>query len=451
MLKKKLRKYREALRKRPLLFVSSTYLAFSLIMMFILKLPIMLKPGASLSLLDSFFTTVSALTTTGLATVDINEIFNYLGWTMMILTFNIGGVGIIVTNTTILLLLGRKIGISNRLLSKLDLNRMDMQDIVTITRRIIVIFWSVEIIGAVLVYLQLGSSGLHGIDRFMNAWFMSASAVSGSGFYNTVPYVDNYTLQWTLILLMSFSFIGYPVVLDLQEKYKSWRRGSFYHMSTFSHIVLKVNGITLIMFMFIFYYLEKDGAMAGMSLFQQLEYSAFMSVSTKSVGLSMFGDFTAFKPITLIFFTIFMIIGGAPSSACGGVKVMSVYVIYKHITSLITSNGEVIFYNFKLGTHTTLNSYALVFSFVGLSFISTLFILYMQPHLNLVYVWFDVVSGYTTTGFSTGALGQFNDIAILLVAILMLIGRVGIINIFGASSEIGGESRVKRIEKELAI
>ncbi len=451
MLKQKVKTYREALNKRPLLFVSSTYLIFSIVMMFILKLPIMLKPGAELSFLDSFFTTVSALTTTGLSTIDINEVFNYLGWLMMILTFNIGGVGIIVTNTTLLLLLGRKIGISNRLLSKLDLNRLDMRDIATITRRIIIIFWSVELIGAVLVYLQLGSSGLTGIDRFMNSWFMSASAVSGSGFYNTVPYVHNYTLQWTLILLMMFSFIGYPVILDLQEKYNSWRRGSFYRMSTFSRIVLKVNAVTLLMFMVIFFYLEKDGTMAGMSLFQQLQYSAFMSVSTKSVGLSMFGDFTEFHSITLVIYTIFMIIGGAPSSACGGVKVMSVYVIYKHIASLIKRNGEVLFYNFRLGTGTILNSYALVTSFIGLSAASTLFILLMQPDLNILYVWFDVVSGYTTTGFSTGALAEFNNIAILLIAILMLVGRVGIINLFGASSEIGGESRVKRIEKELAI
>ncbi|WOO86647.1 potassium transporter TrkG [Mollicutes bacterium LVI A0039] len=451
MLKRKLLQYREALNKRPLLLVCSTYIVFSIFLTFVLKMPFMLNSGAELSLLDSFFTSVSALTTTGLSTVDVGEVFNYAGWLAIIVTFNIGGVGIIVTNTTILLLLGRKIGISNRLLSKLDLNRLDMRDIATITRRIIFTFWSLELIGAILVYIQLGSSGLEGIDRFMNAWFMSASAVSGSGFYNTVPYVTNYSLQWTLILLMVFSFIGYPVILDLQEKYVSWRRGGYYRLSTFSRISIKVNGFTLLAFMLIFIYLERDGAMLGMSIFQQLEYATFMSVSTKSVGLSMFGDFTAFKPLTLIFYTIFMIIGGAPSSACGGVKVVSIYVIYKHIASLIKRNGEVIFYNFQLGQDTILKSYALVVSFVGLSAFSTLFVLAMQPDLNLLYVWFDVVSGYTTTGFSTGVLGEFNSIAILLVAILMLVGRIGIINLFGASSEIGGETRVKRIEKELAI
>lgn len=411
----------------------------------------MLNKGVNLSFLDSFFTTVSALTTTGLSTIDINEVFNYFGWLGLILTFNIGGVGIIVTNTTILLILGRKIGISNRLLSKLDLNRLDMSDIVTITKQIIVIFWSIELIGAFLIYIQLGQYGLHGIDRLMNAWFMSASAVSGSGFYNTVPYVADYSLQWTLILLMIFSFIGYPVVLDLQEKFKSWRTGNRYSLSSFTKITLKVNAITLVAFLIIFMYLEGDGAMAGMSFIQKLEYSTFMTVSTKSVGLSMFPDFTAFDPMTLVFFTIFMIIGGAPSSACGGVKVMSVYVVYKHITSLLLNDGRIVLYNFRVGAETILKSYALVVSFVGLSIISSLFILLMQPNIRSLYVWFDVVSGYTTTGFSTGALAQFNNTAILLIAILMLIGRIGIINIFGASSEIGGESRIRRIEKELAI
>lgn len=451
MLRRKLKIYREGLKKRPILFVSSSYFMFSLVMMLVLKLPIMLKPGQELSFLDSFFTVVSALTTTGLSTIDITQVLNYFGWLLLILIFNIGGVGIIVTNTTILLLLGRKIGISNRLLSKLDLNRLDMHDIASITKRIIVIFWSVELIGALLVFLLIGDSGLSGIDRVMNAWFMSASAVSGSGFYNTVPYISNYLLQWVLIFLMVFSFIGYPVILDFIEKYKSWKRGGYYRISSFSKIVLKVNGITLLMFMLIFFYLEKDNTMIDMNILQQLQYSLYMSVSTKSVGLSLFADFTAFHPMTLVFYTVFMIIGGAPSSACGGVKVMSIYVIYKHIVSLIRRNGEVLIYNFRLSADTILNSYALVFSFVGLAAISTVFILWMQPDINPLYAWFDVVSGYTTTGFSTGALAMFNDISILLVAILMLVGRVGIINLFGAGSEISGESRVKRIEKELAI
>ncbi len=449
----KLIRIKEGLNKRPILFVSSTYLIFSIIATLVLKLPIMLQPGQHLSFLDSFFTSVSALTTTGLATIDINVVLNYVGWTTLIVIFNVGGVGIIVTNTTILLLLGRKIGISNRLLSKLDLNRGDMRDIATITRRILVIFWSIELIGAVLVFIQLGHTDLTGIDRFMNAWFMSASAVSGSGFYNTVPYVGDFSLQWTLMILMAVSFIGYPVLLDLQEKFISWRKGDTYRLSTFSRIVLKLNLITLIMWMFIFLGLEHNNSMQGMTIVQQLEYSAYMSVSTKSVGLSMFADFNAFQPTTLLFYIIFMFIGGAPSSACGGVKVGSVYVIYKHIASMIKRDGSVLFYGFRMSEKLILDAYSLVFTFVGLSLIAAIFIGAMQPEIDLFLIWFDVVSGFTTTGFSTGVLGQFNDLAIFIVAILMLIGRIGIMNLFGASSELGHESnsRVRHIEKEIAI
>lgn len=449
--KSRFQRFKEAINKRPLVYISAVYLGFSLVLMLLLKLPIMLQPGVETSFLDSFFTSVSALTTTGLSTVDFGATYNYFGWLIVILTFNIGGVGIIVTNTTILLLLGRKIGISNRLLSQLDLNRLDMHDIASITRRIIVIFWSVEIIGAVLVFLQLAGTDLHGIDRFMNAWFMSASAVSGSGFYNTVPYTLNYSLQWTLMLLMIFSFIGYPVILDLQEKYKSWRRGSTYRMSTFSKISIKVNVITVVGFAILLLYLEHDNTMEGLNFFQQIQYATYMSISTKSVGLSLFGDFTAFKPITLLFYIVFMIIGGAPSSACGGVKVISVYIIYKHTVSMIRRDGEILYYNFKMGSNTILKSYSLVFSFVFLSIVCSLVISVMTPSAPLLHVWFDVVSGFTTTGFSTGALSDFNSFSILMVAILMLIGRIGLINLFGAGSEISGDSRVKRIEKDIAI
>lgn len=451
MTKTRYQRYKEALNKRPLVYVSLTYVAFSIVLMLILKLPFVLQPGANVTFLDSFFTSVSALTTTGLSTVDFGATYNYLGWLVVILTFNIGGVGIIVTNTTILLLLGRKIGISNRLLSKLDLNRLDMHDIASITKRIIFIFWSVELIGAFLVFLQLGNTDLHGMDRFMNAWFMSASAVSGSGFYNTVPYTLNYSLQWTLIFLMIFSFLGYPVVLDILEKYKALRNGTKYRMSTFSKIVIKVNLITVIAFAVLLIYLEHDNAMSGLSIFQQIQYAIYMSVSTKSVGLSMFADFTVFKPVTLLFYIVFMIIGGAPSSACGGVKVVSVYIIYKHTISMIRRDGEVLYYNFKMANTTILKAYSLVFSFILISIVSALVVSLMTPTQPLLYVWFDVVSGFTTTGFSTGALAVFNDFSVLLVAILMLIGRVGLINLFGAGSEISGDSRVKRIEKDIAI
>lgn len=456
--KKKVRKFnprgvKDIKRKNPLFYVISMYIIFSFLSMFILKLPFLLNQGQSIGFLDSFFVGASALTTTGLSTVNVLDIYNYLGWIIIIIIFNIGGVGIIVTNTTIMLLLGRKIGINNRILAKYDSNKMDIHDIMHMTKRILFIFWTVEIIGAILIFMiSLRFYDYNVVSCFMNSLFLSASATSGSGFYNVTMIQQNYLLQIVIIFLMIFSFIGYPIILDLIEKIKFKMKKQKYQVSLFTKISLKTNIVTLVLFAVLFLISEHANALADYNIFQQIQYAIFMSVSTKSVGLTLFSNFNDFNTITLFLFTAFMIIGGSPSSACGGVKVISVYVIYKHIVSIIFTGGKVYTSNIKIKAETIMRSYALVFAFVLLSLFSTIVIALMNPMINIFSIWFDVVSGYTTTGFSVGALESFNDLSIIIIALLMLIGRIGILNILDAFNSKRKESmRVERIEKDIAL
>lgn len=446
------RKFKSRYR-RPLLYIVVIYVVMTFLMGLVLQLPFLLADGQSVTFLDGMFMSSSAIATTGLATVDFTQVYNYWGWLVFILMFNVGGVGIIVTNTLVLLLLGKKIGMSNRMLAKLDYNKTDMKDIVTITKRVIIIFWTIEFIGAVLIFFLFGQYFDNTLERFMNALFLSASAVSGSGFYNTNPYQSDFVLQAVLIFLMIFSFLGYPVVMDIFAKIKAWRNKEKYQITVFTKIVLKMNLITVILFAIIFWGIEFNKTMEGFTLFEQAAYSLYMSVSTKSVGLSVFSDFSQFSGVTLLFFTVFMIIGGAPSSACGGVKVMSVYIIYKHIISYIKNGGKIIIYGFKVPDQNVLKSYFLVVSFVTISFLSTVVIELLNPKINFSDIWFDVVSGFTTTGFSTGALAQMNAAALTIITILMIVGRIGLLNLAGIVNEKKKEDdkRVTYIEKELPI
>ncbi|MFV0246761.1 MAG: potassium transporter TrkG [Mycoplasmatales bacterium] len=437
---------------KPLLTLVLSYVVFSFIMGIAFALPLFTLDHQSVGFVNGLFTSVSAITTSGLSTVDVTETFNYFGWLLLIINFNVGGVGIIVTNTLILLLLGKKIGFNNRMLSTLDINKLDMEGIVTITKRILIMFWSIEIVGAIIIFFKLGYTHMNSLDKFMNAWFMSASAVSGSGFYNTNPYIHDYALQWILIILMIFSFIGYPVAIDVFMKIKNKLDGKNYRISTFSRIVIKFNIITIIVFALFILGIENHNALNSYNWFQKIQYSLYMSVSTKSVGLSVISDFTKLYPITLMLFTLFMIIGGSPSSACGGVKVVSVYVIYKHIQSMFQGSNKVEYYNYKMPDQLIIKSYFLVFTFITIALICTGIIYALHPYINLLYIWFDVVSGFTTTGFSTGALQSMGTIAILIIISLMFLGRIGIMNFFGAASQvIQGKDRVTRVEGNLPL
>ncbi len=440
-------------KKKPATIVVLYYIGFIILATFILKLPFLFQNGESASWLDSFFMSNSAVATTGLAVVDYTQVYNYLGWLVYIILFNIGGMGIIVLNTIIILVLGKKIGYKQRVLAKMDYNQDGEVNIVTVLRNVVRFFLAFEIVGIILIFAKIGYMYDNVIDRFMNASFMAASAISGSGFYNTVPYKEDYFVQIVLMVLMIFSFIGYPVIIDTYRLVKAKFKRENYRVSFFTKIVVKVNLITVLLFAVIFFLLEGNHAMGDYTIFQKVQYSMYMSISTKSVGLNVFSDITEWYPITLLLHTFFMLIGGSPSSACGGIKVTSIYLIYRHVKDQLRGKTRIIIDKHLIRIETVLRAYLVTVMFLLLSFVGTLIIFINQPDIQLGYIWYDVVSGFTTTGFSTGALAEFNQLSIFIISLLMGLGRIGIINLVNLAytDNRKKENRIQYVEKDLAL
>ncbi len=422
--------------------------------MFILKLPFLFNKGQSISYLDSMFTSISSFATTGLSVIDVKEVYNYFGWTVLIIFFNIGGMGIMTINTILFLLIGKKVGIQNRYLAKIDQNNLTTEDMVSVLITILKMFLFFEFIGTILVFLKTSYMYPNILERFMNSWFMATSAISGSGFYDTVPFAHDYFVLFILMLLMIFSFIGYPVLLDVKEyiKFKKKKTSRKYKWSTFTKIVVKVNIITVFAFAIIFLFLEYDHSMVGYSIFDQIYYSLYLSISTKSVGLNVFANINSFRNITLLFSIIFMIIGGSPSSACGGIRVTTVYVIYIQFKSQIKGKQQAVFDKSYIKVETVLKAFYLTFMFLCLAFLGFLIILFFNKNINEFNLFYDVISAITTTGFSTGAVNQLNNFGIFVMILLMLIGRVGIINLINALHKKDSQvQRVQRVEKDIVI
>ncbi|MFV0287994.1 MAG: potassium transporter TrkG [Mycoplasmatales bacterium] len=440
----------------PVLKVVIMYIVISLIGMYILQMKIFINPGEDVSFLESFFTSISSFATTGLSVVDVNEVYNYGGWLVLIIFFNIGGMGIMAMNTVLFLLLGRKIGIKNRMLAKIDQNNLTSEDVVTILLTIVKMFLIVEIIGALLIFFKIGYMDMNFIPRAINSLFMASSAISGSGFYNTVPYNHDYFVLFVLMILMIFSFIGYPVLVELKEffKHKKSKNKRKYKFSPFTKIVVKVNIATVIIFALIFLGLEYNNTLSENNLFEKIYYAFYISISTKSVGLNVFTDITLFQPITLLFSTIFMVIGGSPSSACGGIRVTTIYVIYAYIKAEVKGYNKVRYKNYYIGNETIMKAFFVSFMFIAITFGGFLLIILTNPHIKLLAIWYDVVSAITTTGFSTGELGNLNSIGIFIMALLMLVGRLGVSNIIGSLKNKEKQvksQRVNYIEKEIVI
>ncbi|MGL5021605.1 MAG: potassium transporter TrkG, partial [Mycoplasmatales bacterium] len=366
--------------------------------------------------------------------------------------FNVGGMGIVVLNTLVIILLGKKIGYKHRNLAKTDFNQSQETSIVSVIKAVVIFFLIFELIGTIFIFIGAGHEYVSFHERLMSSWFLSASAVSGSGFFSFTPFSGNNYIQWVTMFLMWISFIGFPVIIEIYWYCKAKYLKLDFQFSRFSKIVFKMNVITILLFAGLFLLIEHNNSMIGMSIGEQINNSLFMSTSMKSVGLSVFSDINTWAPVTLFLSTIFMLIGGSPSSACGGIKVVAIYIAFKYIVAVFKGKDDVLSHDFIIPKKTVVNSFLLIFLFVGISVFSTVIINIIQPNLDFLKVWYDVVSGFTTTGFSTGALSLMSEFPIFIISILMGIGRIGIMNIMNLSEPgSNNDQRIQYVEKDIAI
>src|SRR5690625_1869304 len=98
----------------PTQFIVIGYFFTIFVTSILLWLPIAQKEGTSLSYIDSLFTATSGVTVTGLSVVNTADSFSLFGQVILMIAFQIGGIGIMALGTLLWLILGRNIGLSQR-------------------------------------------------------------------------------------------------------------------------------------------------------------------------------------------------------------------------------------------------------------------------------------------------------------------------------------------------
>ena len=98
--------------------------------MILLSLPVSLKEGVKLSFVDTMFTSVSAISVTGLAVVSTVDTFSVFGVFMLMIVMQFGAIGLMTLGTFIYVMLGRNIGLTHRRLIMIDQNRGNIRGMV---------------------------------------------------------------------------------------------------------------------------------------------------------------------------------------------------------------------------------------------------------------------------------------------------------------------------------
>lgn len=395
----------------------------------LLMLPFSTMPGVHLGLIDALFTATSAVCVTGLIVMDTPQDFTAFGQGVILFLIQIGGLGYALMATLILLMLGRRLGLRDRMMLSESMSTMDMQGLVRFVKMVVLITFSLEGIGAILLTLRFAIDHdwgtaiyygiFHAISAFNNAGFALFSDSLGA-------FQKDWSINFIVTSLVILGSIGFLVFEDILDNY----RGTRFRFGTHTKLVVTTTGILIAVGTLGITLLEwnNPATLQPLSLGETLTVSYFQSVS-RTAGFTTINLGEMREP-TLYFLLILMAIGGSPSSMSGGIKTTTIAIVFLTIWSLLRRESDVEVFHRRIPPN--LITRALCLTILALTLITGMTLLLSstesQPFLSLM---FEVTSAMGIVGMSLGdgdtrsLSALLSDFGKVMIMLSMLLGRFG--------------------------
>ncbi len=421
----------------PYKLITMGFLLCIIIGSILLWLPISHNDGVNVSFVDAFFTTVSAICVTGLASIDLANSFNLFGKIIVALLIQIGGLGVVCAATSLIIISGQKIGIKKRMLIMNSLNLNSLKGVVKFVKTVIKITFTIELIGAVcsfIVFIKdydflraIEISIFHSISAFNNAGF----DILGD-FQNLSNYRDNILINLITCSLIVLGGLGFIVINDVLEK------KNIHKLQLHSKIVIKTTFILIIVGTLL---IKLTGDLT-------LLESLFLSISSRTAGFNTY-PISMLGISSLLVVMILMFIGASPSSTGGGIKTTTIYTLFKSSIA-ICSNKDCESFRRKISSDVINKSMVMLFSGICIVFITVFCLSISEPNFNLSNILFESISAFGTVGLSTGITPELATISKIILAITMFAGRIGPLTLLAIWSK-KGKSNVSYPEENIMI
>ena len=392
----------------------------------LLMLPISSRNGQSASFFNCLFTATSASCVTGLVTYDTWSQWTIFGQLVIITLIQIGGLGFITLGVFASIILRRKIGLKERGLMQESVNTLQIGGVVKLAKKIIVGTCIFEGTGAVLLALrfipQLGLlKGIyygvfHSISAFCNAGFDLMGY--REPFSSLVSYYDDWIVNLVVMSLIVIGGIGFIVWDDISRNRLNFKK---YLLHT--KIVLITTSVLIFGEALVFYFLEKDNILAGMSPSGQILSSLFSAVTARTAGFNT-TDTGALTDASKFLTVILMFIGGSPGSTAGGIKTTTLVILLLYVRANIRQTHGVEVFGRRLEDDAIKRAAAVLCTNLFLAVTVSLIIMGVQS-MPMSDVVFETFSAIGTVGMTTGITRDLLPISKFLIVLLMYCGRIG--------------------------
>ncbi len=413
------------------------YLLIILTGTLLLALPAATKGPGGTPLSDCFFTATSATCVTGLIRFDTYTHWTLLGQLVILGLIQIGGIGFMTVAILVMVFTRRKIGLSQRSLMQNSISAPQIGGIVKMAKFIALGTALIELTGAVLLSFSfiprfgwakgIYFSVFHAISAFCNAGFDLMGGVTGEC-SSLVGMTGNWYVCMVIMLLIFIGGLGFFVWHDLGA-----RRFRFRYLNLQSKMVLAVSAGLVIAGTLAILFLEWGGPLyAELSGGQRVLASLFQSVSVRTAGFNTV-DLAGMTEGALFVMICLMMIGGSTGSTAGGIKTTTFWILCISIFATFRRKKNIEVFGRRMEEGITRTASCVFMTYLLLS-VTVSVVISAVENIPLLTALFESVSAVATVGLTLGITPGVGMVSKLLLAFLMLCGRVGSITMLLAFS-----------------
>lgn len=397
----------------------------------LLMLPVSSADNTATPFLNAAFTATSATCVTGLVVYDTATHWSAFGQAIILILIQTGGMGVVTVAVCLSRLSGRRVGLLGRSFMQDSIAAPRLGGIMKFTKFVIITALIIEALGAVSLMpvfcTRFGFKGIwyavfHSVSAFCNAGF---DVMGHTGkFSSLTAFNDNVPVNVVVMLLIVVGGIGFSTWNDIKKHGIRIRRYSLQ-----SKVILILTALFILIPALFFYFAE----FSDMSKKGRVLSSLFQSVTLRTAGFNTI-DFSRLGGGSLAIMIAFMLIGGAPGSTAGGMKVTTIAVIFFSMLSVFSRKSQVRVGNRSISDENVKTASAVLMLYISLFFAGGMAIS-LCDGISLHKCLFETASAIGTVGLSTGITTLLSPFSKVVLIFLMYIGRVGGLTVIFAATK----------------
>ncbi len=423
-----------------ILFVGS-FAIIALTGTFLLLLPSATTHGITFT--DALFTATSATTVTGLIVVDTAKDFTPFGQTVIMILFQIGGLGMLTFTSFFAYFFKSGSSFKESLYMKDILGHEKLSSVMRTVMQIVAFSLILEAIGAFFIYHSLAhidsfkSRGFFAIFHAISAYCNAGFSLASDGLYdNGLRF--NYYMQWVIMGLIVFGGLGYHIAYNIIQYFRKFVSNLFskYERVFISRVInlnTKIVLYTTVILIaagavFFLFSEQNTNLLPHTTAFGKFTTAMFSSVTSRTAGFNTV-DMANFTIPGILFMIFLMWVGASPASTGGGIKTTTFALATLNVFTIARDKRYIEIGTRRIAPEAVQRAFAIIS--ISLASIGTgiLLLLIFNPEFSLLQIAFEVFSAFSTVGLSMGITSQLSEYSKYVVIFLMFFGRIGLLNL----------------------